>query len=189
MTTEKRMKTHLPAWPVVATALTLAITACDSSAPEITGNTTANDGAPGSRPRTTLTFANDPNLATGGHSTPGESALRSTLASSTPTSFDDLQVLVFGPMCSGCHMGGGISQPSVMDMTTADASYAALVNTPATHSSANILVEPGNAGNSYLVQTLEGTQPSGSRMPMRSAPLSDELLAAVRTWIDNGAQR
>jgi hypothetical protein len=131
----------------------------------------------------------DPNLAASGHSKPGNSALRTTLATQTVASFDDLQVLVFGPMCAGCHTGGGLTQPSVMDLTTADASFAALVNQPGFNEPQSTLVVPGNASSSYLMRTLHGTQTTGSRMPMRAAPLSDELLASVQAWIDNGAPR
>lgn len=184
-----QMNKNLPALALVTMLASLVLAACDSSTPDVNGNFTANDGEVGSQPRTSFTFATDPNLVSNRRSNPGEGVLRSTLASNSVTSFNDLQVLVFGPMCSGCHIGGGQTQPSVMDMTTADASYANLVNQPSTNLPSQTLVIPGNTDTSYLVDLLEGTQATGSRMPMRSSPLSDELIASVRAWIDNGAPR
>lgn len=187
MTTFFRMK--IKRLSITALCCALVLVACDNSGPDSNGNTSAPADAAGSQPLSTLTFATDPNLAGGEPSNPGNSALRTTLATQSATRFDDLQLLVFGPMCAGCHTGGGLTQPSVMDLTTADASFAALVNQPGFNDPQSTLVVPGNASSSYLLRTLHGTQTTGSRMPMRAAPLNEELLASVQAWIDNGAQR
>lgn len=48
-------------------------------------------------------------------------------------------------------------------------------------------VVPGDAAGSFFYQKIAGTQGDrGSRMPIGSA-LSDEAIALVESWIDNGA--
>lgn len=170
---------------------TTVLSACNNSGTDAVGNNTPPSGQAGSAPSTTLTFSNRSTSESQGNFNPGIGVLNSTLSpTQTPTlSFDDLQILVFGPMCSGCHFGGGTSQPSVFDFTNADATYAALVNKQSSNSPSQTLVTSGNAVQSYLVSTLKGTQTTGSRMPMRAKPLSAELMQAINTWIDSGAKR
>jgi len=165
------------------------ITACSGgSGGDSSGNNTPPSGTPGSNPESSLSFslnANTPEQPNGG-------VLQTTLSNNstrTSATFDELQIKVFAPMCSGCHTGGGTTQPSSMDFTSADASFAALVNQPSTRQPAKMLVAPGNSAQSYLINSLNGTQVSGSRMPMRGAPLNDDLMTAVQMWIDDGAQR
>jgi len=160
------------------------ISACDGVALE--GNSQPDSGQPGSQPSSTLTFS--PREAMTEIS---NGVLLRTLASPAESQydFDDLQVLVFGPMCAGCHTGGGLTQPSSFDFTNADASYYTLLNQASQHPQATPLVVPGKASESYLLDSLEGRQISGSRMPMRSAAVSQNLLAAIRNWIDHGAER
>jgi len=95
----------------------------------------------------------------------------------------------YGRMCSGCHTGGGVTQPSLFDFSSADASHATLVNQASTLHRDKTLFTPGDSSQSYLVDNLTGNQQGGARMPMRSAPLDDELITAVRSWIDQGAKR
>lgn len=175
-----------PALPFTVLVASLFIASCDGSSSGNPGTIAPPAGQAGSNPETTLTFS------TGNSSTkPNSGLLETTLSgdNGSTLSFEDLQTLVFGPMCSGCHNGGGTTQPSVFDFRTADATHASMVNQPSTSVPARILVAPGDASNSYLMESLAGTQSSGSRMPMRAAPLTDEMMQAVRNWINSGANR
>lgn len=161
------------------------LSACDGGG-SVDGNQLPESNQPGSQPSTTLSFASREAQVS-----VNNGVLLRTLAApaSIEYTFDDLQVLVFAPMCAGCHTGGGVTQPSVFDFTTADASYQTLLNQSSQHSSGSSLVVAGNADGSYLMDSLEGRQLSGSRMPMRSAAVPDELLLSIRAWIDDGANR
>ncbi len=48
-------------------------------------------------------------------------------------------------------------------------------------------MQAGNANNSHLIRTLEGTQTVGEQMPKDSAALSPTVIDQVRAWIDAGA--
>jgi len=50
------------------------------------------------------------------------------------------------------------------------------------------MVVPGDAAASYLVHKLEGTGICGVRMPLGRPALSAAQIAAIRTWIDEGAR-
>ncbi len=99
----------------------------------------------------------------------------------------DLQAKVFSPRCSSCHIGGGTSLPSSMDLSDAQATYASLVGRASIEVQGLDRVVPGMSGDSYVVHKIEGTQAVGSRMPFRGEPLPAEAIAAIRQWIDNGA--
>jgi len=177
------------AW-LLSVLATCLLSACDGGGDKSV-NILPPAGEPGSNPQSSLTFSHDLQTL---DSSPAEvkgGVLRTTLSSaSQPTvTLDDLQIMVFGPMCSGCHSGDGLSQPAVFDFSSADETYATLVNKPSTQHASEVLVVPGNSGQSYLMRSLDGTQLSGSRMPMRSAPLNEDLMTAVRLWIDEGAKR
>lgn len=99
----------------------------------------------------------------------------------------DLQLKIFKPVCSGCHLGLGNTLPGIMDFTSKEATYMSLVNTVSLQNPELLRVEPGNPDNSYLVRKIEGTQSVGSRMPFRGTSLTDEQIMAVRDWISAGA--
>jgi hypothetical protein len=100
-----------------------------------------------------------------------------------------LQSTIFTPICSGCHTGGGSSLPSSMNLSSAAATYAAIVGVASTQQPSLQRVTAGNPDNSYLVRKIEGTPGiSGSRMPLGGAPLDPTLIANVRAWITAGAQ-
>jgi len=99
----------------------------------------------------------------------------------------DLQAKVFSPRCSTCHIGGGTSLPSSMDLSNAQATYTSLVGRASLEVDGLERVMAGMADESYVVHKIEGTQRVGSRMPFRGEPLSDEAIAAIRQWIDQGA--
>jgi uncharacterized protein (TIGR03118 family) len=98
-----------------------------------------------------------------------------------------LQASIFTPRCSGCHSGGGASLPGSMNLTSATASYNALVNVNSTEVPALKRVQPGDANASYLVRKLEGTQTVGDRMPFGGPFLDQPTIDQVRSWIQAGA--
>jgi len=109
-----------------------------------------------------------------------------TVGGTQPT-LQSIQDNVLGPKCGGCHNGGGMSLPGSMDLTTSAASRAALVSVMSVEVPALQRVTPGSASNSYLIQKLEGTQPSGQRMPFGGPYLDVATIDTIRQWIDAGA--
>lgn len=102
---------------------------------------------------------------------------------------DDIQAKVFTPICSVCHTGGGNSLPGIMDLSTADASYASLVGADSISVPELLRIAEADVDNSYLIDKIEGRQSVGARMPFRSTPLSAETISAIRSWVEAGAQR
>jgi len=112
-----------------------------------------------------------------------------TVSGTLPT-LTSIQTNVFTPTCSvsGCHNGSGATLPGVMNLTSAAASYAALVNVTSLEMPALQRVTPANPSNSYLIRKLEGG-PSivGVRMPAFGPPLDQTTIDSIRLWITNGA--
>ena len=105
---------------------------------------------------------------------------------------DQIQAVVFTPTCSnaGCHSGPtSANLPSGMDLTDADASFAALVSVASLEEPAFLRVAPGDPDNSYVIQKLEGTAGTGAQMPFGGPPLDAAVIAEIRQWITDGAQR
>lgn len=105
---------------------------------------------------------------------------------------DALQVNVFTPTCafSGCHSGPtGGALPTGLDLSSADESFANLVGVASVQQPALFRAAAGDPNNSYLVQKLEGTAATGSRMPLGGGPLDQALIDDIREWISNGANR
>ena len=105
---------------------------------------------------------------------------------------DEIQAAVFGPSCSsaGCHSGGGAGLPTVMNLTSAQASFDDLVNVASLQSPGDVRVIPFDPDGRYLIHKLEGTAMFGQRMPAGSPnPLDPAVIADIRQWIMNGAQR
>lgn len=102
----------------------------------------------------------------------------------------ELQNTIFGPICAGCHTGGGGALPSSMNLSSAAASFAALVNVNSVEVASLLRVSPNDPDNSYLVRKVDGVAGIvGARMPLGGAPLSSEQIAAIRSWIAAGAQQ
>jgi hypothetical protein len=102
-----------------------------------------------------------------------------------------IQAVVFGPSCatSGCH--DSITMRTLLDLSNADSSFAGLVGQPSLQEPTLMLVEPGNADNSYLIHKLENA-PTIAPMtgPMPPGRLLDPaVIQEIRNWIDNGADR
>jgi hypothetical protein len=98
-----------------------------------------------------------------------------------------LQTSVFGPRCSGCHNGSGGGLPGSMNLSTAAASYAALVGVVSVEVGTLQRVNTGNPNISYLVHKLEGTQTEGDPMPLGGPFLSQATIEQLRDWIESGA--
>lgn len=101
----------------------------------------------------------------------------------------DIQAKVFTPSCaiSGCH---NANAEGGLDLR-AGQSYANLVSVPAQKSKEDLLrVKPGDANNSFLIRKL--VRPAGGEgtlMPQgRPEGLDAEVIEAIKTWINNGAQ-
>ncbi len=81
----------------------------------------------------------------------------------------------------------GTSLPGVMNLTSASATFAALVNVTSIDEPAFKRVLPGDPNNSYIIHKLEGTQSVGSRMPFGGPFLDQATIDQVRAWIQAGA--
>ena len=105
---------------------------------------------------------------------------------------DSIQANIFSPTCAvaGCHTGPtGPSLPSGMDLGSADASFASLVNVASIESPTTLRVVAGDANNSYLIHKLEGSAAVGARMPFGGPFLDQSTIDVIRLWIDSGAAR
>ena len=104
---------------------------------------------------------------------------------------DSIQANVFEGSCalSGCHDGGGTGLPRGMDLSSADASFDALVGVDSLQVPGLPRVTPNDADASYLVDKLEGSQAVGSQMPLGGPFLDQATIDVIRAWIDNGAER
>lgn len=98
-----------------------------------------------------------------------------------------------------CH---GSSGSGGMRLRNAVESHAALVGRPSDQVPSVQIVAPGDPDNSYLVMKLEGSMrrrlptecrvtagrnPCGAQMPQLAAPLTQEELTLIRSWIAAGA--
>ena len=95
-----------------------------------------------------------------------------------------IQQSVFTPTCAtaACHSAG--NQAQGLSLAAGD-TFGETVNVSSTQSALDI-VEPGDPDNSWLVRKIEGTQTSGSRMPV-GGTLSQSQIDSIRTWISEGA--
>ena len=106
---------------------------------------------------------------------------------------DQIQTIVFTPSCAtvGCHTGGGVTLPTSMDLSDADASFVALVGVSSTQQAAVLRVAATDPDNSYLIRNLEGAAGiTGVRMPpLPAAAIDPAVIAEIRQWITDGALR
>ncbi|HSW15364.1 MAG TPA: hypothetical protein VLI06_21125 [Solimonas sp.] len=98
---------------------------------------------------------------------------------------ESIQTQVFDRHCISCHAGNNPS--GAMGLDDAQTSHDNLVGVRAAEFPLRFRVQPGNPDDSYLVHKLEGSQAVGARMPQGGAPLSPDLIAAIRQWIADGA--
>ena len=108
-----------------------------------------------------------------------------TAAAVGDTSFSSIRDEILVPSCgfASCH-GAGAG-----DLTLdAEGAYAALVDVPSAAVTGEILVIPGDADGSYLVQKLEDASGiAGEGMPPGGQLLDADKIARVRGWISEGA--
>lgn len=105
----------------------------------------------------------------------------------SPSLSKDIQP-IFDQNCTGCH--GAKRQRAGLNLSPEKA-YGALVNRASTQVETLMLVKPGDADASYLVQKLEHRSAQGKGMPkgiFGSGSLKDEEIQAVRAWISGGAK-
>jgi len=100
--------------------------------------------------------------------------------------FSEIQSSVFTPTCAtaGCHVGAGAPQGLRLDDAN---SYGLLVSVASSEDPVVLRVNPGNPGNSYLIQKLEGTASVGERMPLGGQALEQAAIDVIRQWITDGA--
>lgn len=111
-----------------------------------------------------------------------------TASNSAAVTLAQLQTSIFAPKCSGCHTGGGGGLPGSMNLSSANASFAALVNVASLQQPALMRVNPGAAESSYIIHKLEGRAGiAGVRMPQGGPFLSTAEIDAVKAWINAGA--
>jgi mono/diheme cytochrome c family protein len=115
-------------------------------------------------------------------------AVAVTVNNAAAVTLAQLQTAIFGQKCSGCHTGGGGGLPGSMNLTSASASFAALVNVASQQQPGFMRVKPGDAEASYLIHKLEGRAGiSGDRMPQGGPFLSQAEIDSVKAWINAGA--
>jgi mono/diheme cytochrome c family protein len=85
---------------------------------------------------------------------------------------------IFSQHCYRCH--GASQQKGEMRMDTAISILKGGESGPG--------YSPGKGADSLVVQALKGTHDSISQMPYKKPPLSDEQIALVQKWIDEGAK-
>jgi hypothetical protein len=111
-----------------------------------------------------------------------------TVQNATPVTLSQLQTQIFAPICSGCHTGPtGNLLPSGMDLSSANASFNALVNVASLQVAGLNRVTPNDPANSYLIHKLEGTQTIGTRMPQGGPFLDQATIDMIKEWINDGA--
>ncbi|MFP5305576.1 MAG: hypothetical protein ACLGI7_07095 [Gammaproteobacteria bacterium] len=98
---------------------------------------------------------------------------------------ESIQDHVFTPQCASCHAGA--LAPQGLRLEDAQTSYDNLVDVRSTQVPTQFRVEPGSPDTSYLIDTLEGTQAVGDRMPRGQPPLDAETIGVIRQWISDGA--
>ena len=100
-----------------------------------------------------------------------------------------IQAAIFTPICSSCHNGVGTALPGALNLTTAAASYKALVGQFTLEQPTVEFVSPGNPNSSYVIQKLEGTVTiSGKQMPLGGPYLSSAQILQISQWISAGSQ-
>jgi hypothetical protein len=99
-----------------------------------------------------------------------------------------IQSQVFGPLCSGCHAGGGTTLPRSIDLTNSNASFTNLVNIVSSEAPALKRITPGDAAASYVIRKLQGDAGIvANRMPLGGPYLDQTSINAIKQWINNGA--
>jgi hypothetical protein len=107
-----------------------------------------------------------------------------------PSFANDIQP-IFTRRCAigGCHSVNSARAEMVL---TAGHAYDSIVNKPSYLNSALDRVEPGDAASSWLVRMIEPDDDARlhySRMPLGGQPLTNNQIATIVNWVENGALR
>jgi uncharacterized protein (TIGR03118 family) len=110
----------------------------------------------------------------------------------TVVQFSDLYMQVFASAgaghCASCHAGGGAFLPAALNLSSAAAAYAALVDVASLQQPSLRRVNSGDPASSYLVDKLEGVDIGATnRMPLGGPFLDQATIDSVKTWIAQGA--
>lgn len=100
--------------------------------------------------------------------------------------FASIQANVLTPICVGCHAGAAAPAGLRLDESS---SYALLVGVASAEAGSLKRVAPGNPGDSYIIQKLEGRAAVGARMPLGGPYLDQATIDVIRQWIANGAAK
>ncbi len=147
----------------------------------------------GTGPATILDLANnaldgEPAPLPSGDGVAGGNYTATFTVSGTAPTLMSIQTNVFTPRCSGCHNGVGNVLPGRMNLTSAGASFAALVGVASLEVPPLQRVTAGNPNDSYLIRKLEGAPNIvANRMPLGGPFLPQTTIDAIRLWITNGA--
>jgi len=100
-------------------------------------------------------------------------------------------VPIFEKRCSigGCH---SLATQQAGLVLTANEAYASLVGVPSTRVPPTLRVSPSQPSQSWLVAMIEDDDAARrgySRMPLASHPLTENQIATIVRWIEQGAQR
>lgn len=107
-----------------------------------------------------------------------------------PSFANDIQP-IFTRRCAigGCHSVNSARAEMVL---TAGHAYDSIVNKPSYLNAVLDRVEPGDAASSWLVRMIEADDDARlhySRMPLGGQPLTNNQIATIVNWIENGALR
>jgi hypothetical protein len=107
-----------------------------------------------------------------------------------PSFSSDIQP-IFTKRCSigGCHSLASRQGELVL---VAGYAYDSLVNQQSVLAPTFHLVVPGDAANSWLVRMIgpdDAARLNNARMPLAGQPLTDNQIATIVNWIENGAPR
>ena len=100
-------------------------------------------------------------------------------------------VPIFEQRCAtgGCH---SLATQQAGLVLTANEAYASLVGVPSTRVPPMVRVSPSQPNQSWLVAMIEdddAARKGYSRMPLATQPLTENQIATIVRWIEQGAQR
>jgi hypothetical protein len=176
-----------------------------SSTTDSSTNTGSDDGSTSNSTTDSSTNTGSDDSSTGNSSTDSSTSSGGDAgaADAGALSFDtDIYVPIIGVHCVGCHSGSGAGLSfGKLDLSSADAGYANLVNVastgekcdPTDGAASPIRVIPGNAADSLLYEKVNGfttAPPCGNAMP-ESGEIPDGgqavVVGQIKTWINEGA--
>jgi hypothetical protein len=130
-------------------------------------------------------------LITGCGSSGSDTGTTSTIPATFSEIYDQVFPATTNPRCNFCHSmpPSNTTNGSLRMGQDKAAAYAALVGvaSQSTRCDGKTLVVAGDPEHSLFFQKLSANPPCGDRMPLGGAPLSNELLDMIHSWIAAGA--